>query len=283
MAFFYFTDGFDFGVFRTTDAATTRQARDLADQGEFVGNNFAATIILEQSAYNLGWSITFDPSSIFFWEFAFEVSDSTFRLIEENIDTVGDDFLPDNLWTPWASQVLWELNPVRGSQSGEELVGSDTHDMMFGRDGNDILRGGRGNDQMNGGGGDDRLIGGRGDDRLDGKSGRDILLGGAGDDVLVASKGSDTLVGGAGADEFVFLEPGSIGRVVIRDFDPSEDVLRLQRDWVTAQEGKTLEETFVEGLQTRGSNLVYVLDDDTRLVLRGLADTGITVDDVVIL
>ncbi|MEM6745164.1 MAG: hypothetical protein AAF676_15745 [Pseudomonadota bacterium] len=81
----------------------------------------------------------------------------------------------------------------------------------------DVLVGTTDKDRLKGKGGDDVLIGRGGDDRL---------LGEGDDDTLFADRGKDRLVGGDGADRFHILD--GRGRAdVIRDFDPSEDVLDL--------------------------------------------------------
>lgn len=90
------------------------------------------------------------------------------------------------------------------------------------------LNGSDGDDITIGGNLDDILFGLAGDDLIEGDGGNDTLNGGLGDDTLFGGEGADTLFGGEGADTFSF-SPGADGSEIdtINDFDPSEDVIRL--------------------------------------------------------
>ena len=59
----------------------------------------------------------------------------------------------------------------------EVIIGSQTGDMLYGGEADDDLRGFSGNDYLNGGNGDDRLIGGDGYDTVDGFNGTDTCEG----------------------------------------------------------------------------------------------------------
>ena len=82
---------------------------------------------------------------------------------------------------------------LRGTLSGDTLVGGRGGDRLLGLEGADCLPGGRGRD---------RAVGGPGDDRLDGGAGaRDHLDGGRGNDRLVDRAGRGTrILGGPGND-----------------------------------------------------------------------------------
>lgn len=62
---------------------------------------------------------------------------------------------------------------LRGSNSGERLIGAGGNDVIEGRGGEDAVYGGAGNDTLRGGNDDDLMHGGAGNDFIDGGSGID--------------------------------------------------------------------------------------------------------------
>ncbi len=121
-----------------------------------------------------------------------------------------------------------------------ESVG-DGDDLVNAGDGNDIVKGYNGADTLYGGSGDDAVYGDRGNNALFGEDGDDtldsgrhssILEGGDGNDYLIASmhKGGDhVLSGGEGFDtvELRYHEASKISNIVIQDFNPDQDTLKL--------------------------------------------------------
>jgi Ca2+-binding RTX toxin-like protein len=81
---------------------------------------------------------------------------------------------------------LVSIEGVRGTSSGDRLVGNALAN---------VLDGGGGADTLAGAGGDDTLTGGGGNDRLTGGAGRDVMTGGTGSDhfVFAAGSGADTI------------------------------------------------------------------------------------------
>ncbi|HEV2897750.1 MAG TPA: hypothetical protein VGX71_07945 [Pseudaminobacter sp.] len=92
------------------------------------------------------------------------------------------------------------------------------NDRISGTPFDDTLDGGAGRDQLFGGAGADTIVGGAGADRIRGDTGDDILNGGA---------GRDRSAGGAGSDVFVFDALGRANCDSIEDFNPLDDVFRL--------------------------------------------------------
>jgi len=84
--------------------------------------------------------------------------------------------------TGLGSDVLKQLENVKGSPGADQITGSNRSNLLVGAGGDDTL---------SGKGGDDTLVGG---------SGSDHLLGGAGGDTLMGNSGNDTLDGGTGSD-----------------------------------------------------------------------------------
>ncbi|MBF9058690.1 hypothetical protein HKCCSP123_05790 [Rhodobacterales bacterium HKCCSP123] len=126
------------------------------------------------------------------------------------------------------------FDTLRGGADNDVLYGGDRADLMagglhddslYGEGGNDRLDGNDGADHLDGGDGHDGLFGSTGNDTLLGGGGDDRLFGGAGDDRIDGGTGNDTMFGGGDADTFVF--EGGHGDDVIRDFDPSGEIIDL--------------------------------------------------------
>jgi Ca2+-binding RTX toxin-like protein len=201
MAWFTFTDASnETFVVRLEDPSEIAHARALLAGTETSDPRIGGTVVKAEAAYNIGWSYHLDPESVFFFEIATEVGDSTMRYIEDHLDEVGGELLPGSVWTGWSSVLLDELQAKAGGAGADMLVGSPGADILFGKPGNDCLFGRSGDDHLVAGAGDDKDFGGLGDDKLGGGAGDDILLGDRGRDILVGGSGDDRLHGGAGQD-----------------------------------------------------------------------------------
>ena len=200
MAWFTFTDASsETFVIRLTDPAAVSHARGLLAGTETIDPRIAGTVVKAGAPYNIGWS--FHIEDIFFFEISAEVGDSTMRFIEGNLEAVGADLLPGNLWTGWSSELLEELEPFHGGAGNDGLRGSANADIIFGAAGDDVLLGLVGNDHLIGGDGSDTLLGRRGADKLAGGAGADILAGGGGADVLVGGAEADRVLAGLDNDQ----------------------------------------------------------------------------------
>ena len=121
-----------------------------------------------------------------------------------------------------------------------ESVG-DGNDLVNAGAGNDIVKGYNGADTLYGGSGDDAVYGDRGNNFIFGEDGNDTLdsgrhsstiEGGEGNDYIIASmhKGGDHILsGGEGFDtvELRYHEASKISNIVIQDFSPDQDTLKL--------------------------------------------------------
>ena len=148
---------------------------------------------------------------------------------------------------------------LEGSEMDNTINGNEGHDKIYGRAGNDTIDGGAGEDYIESEQGNDRVQGGAGDDWIEGGAGNDTIDGGSGNDTIFAGPGQNTITGGEGKDVFFFIRSGRISGgahngeparpydsergSVIKDFNPTEDVLRFD----TAKEGK-LKNTVIEKL-----------------------------------
>ncbi|MDO8777747.1 MAG: Ig-like domain-containing protein, partial [Burkholderiaceae bacterium] len=111
------------------------------------------------------------------------------------------------------SDVLRNIENIRGSDLGDSLTGDVKDNDLEGRAGNDSLAGGDGQDSLSGGGGNDNLDGGSGNDQLRGDAGNDTLLGGDGNDYMNGGSGDDSLVGGIGSDTADYFYSDTSGPV----------------------------------------------------------------------
>jgi len=89
---------------------------------------------------------------------------------------------------------------INGSNSANDIFGSQQDDTISGGHGDDRLTGERGDDQLNGGAGSDHIQAWKGYDTLHGGNGADYLAGGPDSDTLYGSAGNDTLFGGERPD-----------------------------------------------------------------------------------
>ncbi|WP_147124948.1 calcium-binding protein [Shimia ponticola] len=173
-----------------------------------------------------------------------------------------------------------------GSAFSDVIHGASGDDFMMGHDGNDQLRGNAGNDVLWAGDGNDILRGGAGDDVLYSDAGVNSVVGGRGRDVLIAAdagNGIDRLAGGHGADCFVFsigANERDGGRTIIRDFDLTEDVLRIgPTNNGTYDVGEALAR-FLDGASQWGDHVRFV-ENGYLILIRNLDLVDLSVDHFV--
>lgn len=149
-----------------------------------------------------------------------------------------------------------------------EAIGNGRNNLFRTDAGSDTLRGGGGDDTLLAGAGKDRLLGGAGEDALFGGAGRDILSGGAGDDRLNGGRGNDKLTGNRGADTFDF-SGAKIGRDRIKDFDLTEDLLRIDDAlWRDMRKGPdTPQEVIDRFASLQGDKVVFDFGGGNRIIL----------------
>jgi Ca2+-binding RTX toxin-like protein len=282
MPWFSFTDASEETfVFRLSDPVKVAEARAILSGAETAAIHVAGTVIKEAAAGNIGWSYHLDPASIFFFEVATEVGDSTMRIIESHLAAVGGAFLPGSVWTGWSSVLTGELATRRGSPDADQLVGTATAELIFAGGGNDTVKTRPGNDHVAAGQRNDLVCGGEGDDKLAGGWGNDTIRGGTGDDVLTGGPGNDRLRGGEGADTLIAGEAIAGKRLVITDFARTEpgERIQLDRSWLlgladTTGDGKVNAADFIDALVVHDGDLVFHAAD-AALVLKNLAEESL--------
>ncbi len=102
--------GGDKFIINLSDAKKIEQARKIIQNKEPL--SIMGKIIKTQADYNPAWSYHLDPATIEFFEIAVEVCDANARYVEDNLDAVGSDFLPRNMWCPWGSVLTQEILSV---------------------------------------------------------------------------------------------------------------------------------------------------------------------------
>ncbi|MDJ0745075.1 MAG: alpha/beta fold hydrolase [Xenococcaceae cyanobacterium MO_167.B27] len=141
-----------------------------------------------------------------------EIDNNPRNFISELLDTsqvVGNK-------TSITNSNLEIVEPIRGTNADDTLIGGTE---------NDRIRGLGGNDNLLGLDGRDFLAGGDGNDDLQGNLDQDTLSGGEGDDTLIGGGKIDILYGGEGRDTFVLQS--NRGKDFIMDFELGVDILRL--------------------------------------------------------
>lgn len=210
------------------------------------------------------------------------IGSDSFSHIEKLLFGAGDDIVTggngDDAFDGGAGN-----DTLKGGAGNDTLTGGEGHDAIDGGSGDDVLDGGIGNDTLKAGSGNDRIVAGAGDDVIDAGSGNDVILagagndaidGGSGDDRIEGGAGDDTLAGGSGHDVFVFA--AGFGRDTISDFrttGSSSDVLEFSSaifaDFAAAY----------EAADQVGQDVVFTVDADTHLTLKGVQLASLAQDD----
>jgi serralysin len=141
----------------------------------------------------------------------------------------------------------------------ENVDGSNTMDQIIGSDGDNVLAGNGGIDRIYGGGGNDTLNGGDGIDRLVGGAGNDVLTGGADDDTFWFD------VYGAG--------PVDIGNDIVTDFTVGQDSIQFDSaifaDFADVQ----------GNMQQVGNDVVITYDADNTITLQNMTVGSLSAND----
>jgi hypothetical protein len=96
-------------VVRMVDRRKIRRARAILAGRERDETHVGGRIVKEPAPYNPGWSYHLDPATVDFFGVSAEIYDASPRYVEEHLDEVGGELLPDNWWWPWQSKLLREL------------------------------------------------------------------------------------------------------------------------------------------------------------------------------
>ncbi|MEU7004712.1 calmodulin-binding protein [Nonomuraea sp. NPDC046570] len=109
-AYFEYTDiTRETAVVKLTDPAKIQHARNLLNGTTTAEPHLIGKIVKRPAPYNLRWSYHYDPNSVDFFDYAFEVCDATIPYVEEHLDEAGGAFLPGLVWCPWTSHLVREI------------------------------------------------------------------------------------------------------------------------------------------------------------------------------
>lgn len=126
-AYFEFTDTVDKFIFQLNngkDDDEIAKARDILSGKVTDTIHVGGKIVKESVSYNPNWSFYLDPGSIYFFEGAIEVCDSSIRGVQDHLGEVGGSFLPGNFWCSWSSKMTREI-------SGSVLVPSSQYSVSI--------------------------------------------------------------------------------------------------------------------------------------------------------
>lgn len=96
-------------VIELVESEKIAHARSVLAGTEKTRVHVSGTIVKEIAAYNPGWSYHLEPTSIKFFQNAIEVCDANMNHVEQHLDEVGGEYLPNNHWCPWSSRLVREL------------------------------------------------------------------------------------------------------------------------------------------------------------------------------
>lgn len=222
---------------------------------------------------------------------------STGAIIAGYENTLGDVVeTRDDYIAARAAAASGEYDVISGTPEDDHVFSGNGRDILIGWEGNDTLSLGDGDDtiqpvfdrEMIG---HDSLRGGDGDDWLEDRFGRDILRGDSGDDTLIALDQSpvrgadfvgggrgddvlsgdsgDTIKGGDGADFISIYVPGGPGvaRVIVEDFDATEDTVRI----LVETDAPQYDEAFEVDKRMSGDDVRVFVNDQEVAIFQNLS------------
>ncbi|MFG2627996.1 calmodulin-binding protein [Streptomyces sp. NPDC048473] len=96
-------------IVKLVEGREIQHARDLVSGATDDEPHVIGRIKKYPASYNPGWSYHFDPASVHFFDYAFEVCDATVPYVEEHLDEAGGPFLPGLIFCPWTSELVREV------------------------------------------------------------------------------------------------------------------------------------------------------------------------------
>jgi hypothetical protein len=108
-------------VVRLVEPRQIRLARAILAGRERDRVHVGGRIVKEPAPYNPGWNYHLDPPTIDFFGTSAEIYDASPRFVEQHLDQVGGEFLPDSWWWPWQSRLLRQQR--RGAGVGPPVPG----------------------------------------------------------------------------------------------------------------------------------------------------------------
>ncbi len=171
-----------------------------------------------------------------------------------------------------------DLATITGSNSKDNIKGSDNDDVISagdgddkvkGQDGDDVIIGGDGDDKLDGGDDDDVILGGDGDDKIKDKDGDTIVDGGDGDDSIKVKDGDTIIDGGSGDDEIKAGKGDDI--FIFKAGNDKDEIKKFGKDGrdkidLSSFNGLTFAQ-FEDQADQDGKDLIWETSDGDELIL----------------
>jgi uncharacterized protein (TIGR03437 family) len=109
-------------VVKIANPTVIQQARAMLSLPESERPSVGGTVVKAPSYFNAPWSFHLDPVSIFLFDQAVEVCDSSTSYLEEHLSEAGEAFLPDSVWCPWSSKLLAEVPEPAGASTSLRIA-----------------------------------------------------------------------------------------------------------------------------------------------------------------
>ena len=95
-------------VVQVRDPETVKEARNILKAKE--RRSVIGEIIKRKASYNPKWNFYIKPVTVSFFEVSIEDCDLSPLYLKRNLNRVGKNLLPDNIWCPWNSYLSRELH-----------------------------------------------------------------------------------------------------------------------------------------------------------------------------
>lgn len=96
-------------VFKLTDEAKIRQAREIVDKQ--LPKRVAGKVVVTPQPYNKPWHFHLAPASVEFSYLTDAQCDAAIHYLEDHLREIGISILPSFKWCPLSSRLVRELPP----------------------------------------------------------------------------------------------------------------------------------------------------------------------------
>ena len=151
----------------------------------------------------------------------------------------------------------------------DRITGNLLGNQIVGARGLDTIHGSNGNDQVTGDDGNDKIFGDRDNDTLSGGDGNDRVNGGTGTDLMAGNGGNDT-----------FIFQLDFGSDTVQGFQDNLDTLKFNANFA---DGLSVSQFIATYATVVGTNTVFDFGDGEVLVVSGVTNTNIFLDDIAFL
>ena len=100
-------------IFKLTDPEKIQEARDILSGRQTDATHVMGIIRKEPADYNQPWNYHLNPSTIEFFENSIEVCDAGIQYVEDHLNEVCGELLPNCRWCPWGSRLIEEVGSTQ--------------------------------------------------------------------------------------------------------------------------------------------------------------------------